>query len=236
MKANLIKRTIWVGVFLLLGIVGYGCGSSGGLDDVGGGVTLTASADIIPANGTSSSVITATITTTGGVPITIGTQVTFRTTLGRFSNGSTEYSVTTGNSSGTVTVTLISGTTEGTARVTCTAGGASQTVEVYIGTVSIAAIGLTAVPTSIVADGLSSTTITAEVTDSLGEAAEAGTPVQFTTNLGLFSSGSQVFSTVTNSDGTATATLFAGETDGTATISCVVGTVRAITFVEFTVP
>ena len=90
MKANLIKRTIWVGVFLLLGIVGYGCGSSGGLDDVGGGITLTASAERIPANGTSSSVISATITTTGGVPITIGTQVTFSTTLGSISNGSTE--------------------------------------------------------------------------------------------------------------------------------------------------
>ena len=106
----------------------------------------------------------------------------------------------------------------------------------YIGTVSIASIGLTADPDSIVADGFASTTITAEVTDSLGEPAEAGTPVVFTTNLGLLSSGSQVYSTVTNSDGTATATLFAGETAGTATVSCEVGTVRSVTFVEFTVP
>ncbi|MFO7666703.1 MAG: Ig-like domain-containing protein [Desulfobacterales bacterium] len=233
MKANLIKRTMWIGVFLLLGIVGYGCGSSGGLDDVGGGIVLTASTDIIPADGTSASVITATITTTGGVPITIGTQVTFSTTLGSINNSGPVYSVKTGNSTGTVTVSL-TGTTEGKALVTCTAGGATQTVEVYIGTVSIASIGLTAEDASIVADGFDSTTITAEVTDSLGEPAEAGTTVVFTTNLGLFSSGSQVYSTVTNSDGTATATLFAGETAGSARISCEAGTVRAVTFVEFT--
>jgi len=235
MKANLIKRTIWVGVFSLLGIIGYGCGSSGGLDEVGGGVTLTASRDIIPADGTSSSVISATITTTGGVPITIGTQVTFTTTLGSINNSGTAYTLTTGNSTGTVTVSL-TGTTEGTARVTCTAGGASQTVEVYIGTVSIAAIGLTAAHDSIIADGIDSTTITAEVTDSLGEPAEAGIAVEFTTTLGIFSSGSQRFSTVTNSDGDATATLIAGETEGTAQITCVVGTVRAVIFIEFTVP
>jgi hypothetical protein len=105
---------------------------------------------------------------------------------------------------------------------------------VYIGTVSIASIVLTAEDDSVAADGISSTTITAEVTDSLGEPAEAGTPVQFTTNLGLLSSGSQVYSTVTNSDGTATATLFAGETAGSAQISCEAGTVRVVTFVEFT--
>jgi len=236
MKANWIKRTIWVSVFLLLGIMSYGCGSSGGLDDVGGGIALFASPDIIPADGSSSSTITATITTTGGVPITIGTQVSFSTTLGRFSNGSTAYTVTTGNSTGTVTVTLIAGTTEGPARVTCTAGGASQMVEVFIGTVSIASIGLTADPVSIEADGVDSSTIEAEVTDSLGEPAAAGTPVEFTTTLGLLSNGTQRYSTVTNSEGKATTTLFAGETAGTAQIACVVETVRSVIFVEFTVP
>jgi adhesin/invasin len=236
MKANWIKQTVWVGLFLLLGITGYGCGSSSdeGLDDVGGGIVLTASRDVIPADGTSSSVITATITTTGGAAIPIGTRVTFNTNLGRFSNGSTEYTVTTGNTTGTVTVTLISGTTEGRARVTCNVDGASQSVEVYIGTISIAAIQLKADSESIDADGMSSTTITATVTDSLGEPAEAGTSVRFTTNLGIFSSGSQELTTVTNSDGKATATLISGETAGTAQVTCVIGTVRAIIFVEFT--
>ncbi|HSO67642.1 MAG TPA: invasin domain 3-containing protein, partial [Desulfatirhabdiaceae bacterium] len=168
MKVNWIKRTIWVGAFLLLVITGYGCGSSGGLDDVGGGIVLSASPNVIAADGKSSSVISATITTTGGVPIAIGTQVTFNTTLGRFSNGSTVYSVTTGNTTGTITVTLISGTTEGTAEVTCTAGGASQMIQVFIGNVGIATIQLTASPAVIAADGVSSSIITASITDTLG--------------------------------------------------------------------
>lgn len=232
MKANWIKSTIWVGVLLLLGISGYGCGSSGGLDDVGGGIVLIPSSLAIPADGKSSTVITATITTTGGIPAGIGTQATFNTTLGKFSTGSTSYTGTIGNATGTLTVTLISSTTVGTAQVTCSAGGASSMIEIYFGDSSTNSIVLSSEKPSVDADGIDSTTITATVTDGLGRP-KIGSTVQFTTSLGFFSNDSRGYSAVTNSGGQATATLFAGTSVGTAQITGMVGTEKAIIFVEF---
>jgi adhesin/invasin len=233
MKANWIKSTIWVGVLLLLGISGYGCGSSGGLDDVGGGISLSASPTAIPADGKSSSVITAIITTTGGIPVAVGTQVNFNTTLGKFSNNSTVYTATIGNTTGTLTVTLISATTEGTAQVTCSAGGASNMIEVYFGNASSNTVRLEAAKTSLVADGIDSTTITATVTDNLGRA-KVGSSIEFTTSLGTFSNGGRGYPTVTDSSGQATVTLLSSTSIGTAQITAMVGSVKAIIFVEFT--
>jgi adhesin/invasin len=234
MKSIGIKQAVIAGIFVCIAMLHLGCGSSGGLDDIGGGISLSASPKVIPADGKSSSVITATITSTGGVAVPIGTQVTFQTTLGRFSNGSTTYKVTIGNSTGTLTVTLIAGTSEGTAEVTCFAGGASQSIKITIGNVTVSTIQLTASPLTIAADGVSSSAITAVVTNSLGEPADMGTSAQFSTNLGFFSNNSKSYQTMTDSSGTALATLYAGTSIGVAQVTCTVGSVQAVVFVEFT--
>jgi len=225
-----------VGIVLWIGwsVLTMGCGSSGGLVQVGGGIALSASPTVIAADGMSSSVITATVTSTGGTPAPIGTQVTFSTDLGRFSNGSTVYTVAIANSTGTVTVTLISGTVEGTATVKCSAGGASQTIQVYIGNVAISNVQLSASPTSLAAGGVASSLITATIKDSLGSAAKAGTPVSFKTTLGFFSNKQSTYTTQTDTNGIAYATLFAGDTTGVAEISCTAGGVTSVIFVEIT--
>ncbi len=233
----MMKHRCWfwtVGMVLWMGwsILNVGCGSSGGLVQVGGGIALSASPTVIEADGMSSSVITATVTSTGGTPAPIGTQVTFSTDLGRFSNGSTVYTVTISNGTGTVTVTLISGTAEGTATVKCSSGGASQTIQVYIGNVSISNIQLSASPTSIQAGGVTSSLITATIKDSLGSAAKAGTPVSFRTTLGFFSNKQSTYATQTDTNGLAYATLFAGDVTGIAEIACTAGGVTSVVFVE----
>lgn len=212
-----------------------GCGSTGGLDVIGGGITLSASPTVIAADGKSASVITATITSTGGNAVPVGTEVSFSTDLGRFSNGAANYTTTIGNSTGTITVSLISGTTEGTATVKCSAGGASQTIQIYIGNVAISTVTLNASPNSIAASGVQPASITATIKDSQGNAAKAGTSVAFRTTLGFFSNKSQAYNTQTDANGIAYATLFAGDTTGIAEITCTAGGVSSVVYVEITV-
>lgn len=229
------RRWVWViGTLSCItwAVMFSGCGSSGGLVEVGGGITLSADPAIIAADGKSSSTIVATITSTGGTAVPIGTEVSFSTNLGRFSNGSNMFTTTTGNSAGTITVSLISGTVEGTATVRCSAGGASQTIEIYIGNVAISTVTLNASPTSIAASSVQSSLITASVKDSFGKSAKAGTAVTFRTTLGFFSNKSSVFGTQTDSNGIASATLFAGETTGIAEIVCTAGRISSVVYVE----
>ena len=111
-------------------------------------ITLTAAPDTIKADGASSSAITATLTDNTGQPVSSGTSVTFSTTLGTFSNGSTTYQTTTPGDTGTVTVSLTSSTTAGTAQITVTSNGVTQRITVtFTSTTTItlvpAAIGVT---------------------------------------------------------------------------------------------
>jgi adhesin/invasin len=168
-----------------------------------------------------------------------GTAVTFRTTLGYFSNKNSSYSTQT-DSNGIAYATLFAGDTTGIAEITCTAGGVSSVtyVEITVNTKptpgEVSNIALSASPLSINADGISSSTITAILTDSNGTAVAMGTSVTFTTNLGSFSNAAKTFSTTTaGTDGKATATLFAGTTPGTAKISASSGSVSSMIYIEF---
>ena len=91
-----------------------------------GTVTLSANLTSIPADGVSSSAISARVTDTSGTSMPQGTAVIFTTSLGQFSNGGTSQTVSTTDSSGSVTVSLISATTSGFAQVTATSGGVTQ--------------------------------------------------------------------------------------------------------------
>jgi hypothetical protein len=103
-----------------------------------------------------------------------------------------------------------------------------------IESISNSIITLTASPLSLKADGTSSSTITATIKDKNGLPVAVGTSVGFATNLSVFSNNYQNKYTTTTVDkkGTATASLLAGLTPGTATIICTSGYATAVMNIE----
>ena len=197
-------------------------------------IILAADPTSIPADGSTSTKITATLTDSAGNPANPGASVTFSTTLGKFSNGAKSYTVTTPDLTGIVSVSLIAETTAGSALVTATANGVTQSISVTFegGAVSIV---LKATPTSIPADGKSSTVITATLTDMSGTPVNAGTSVQFTTTLGTFNNASQTITVTTPDDtGIVSVALIAGTTAGNATVSALSNSVSQAIIVQFT--
>ncbi len=86
-------------------------------------------------------------------------------------------------------------------------------------------------PTRIVADGVSTSTITAYVADENGNPIADGTPVSFSTNLGHFPTDPYV---TTTTDKKATAILVSSTQVGTATVTISAGTESETITVEFT--
>ena len=154
----------------------------------------------IPADGYSYAIITATVTDPDGQPAPQGTKVTFVTNLGTFGNAAETYTVTLADDSGKTSV-FLRGTTAGTATVTATVDGITSTpVTVTIYDVSPAAIELQAMPTSILGDGQSTSTIHATVTDGNNNPVLDGTVVTFTVTTGT---GSLSAGTATTTSGIA---------------------------------
>lgn len=98
---------------------------------------------------------------------------------------------------------------------------------------SIATVVLSADPISIPADNISYSTITAVLTAGTGFPPPIGTPVLFSTTLGVFSNSAKSYSTTTIDEiGTAKATLIAGLTPGTATVTGISGDAIGVVKVE----
>ncbi len=184
----------------------------------------------ITADGTSSSTVAVQLKDANGNNLTSGGDtVTLSTSLGSLS-AVTDY----GNSS--YSVTLTSSATAGTATVTGTVNGAAITnnasVAFTAGAASASTALITAAPTSITADGTSTSTVTLQFKDTYGnDLTTGGDVVTLSTDLGTLSI------IIDNGDGTYTATLTSSATAGTATIT---GTVNGITItdnatVDFTV-
>lgn len=217
-----------------------GCGGgSTGLNDGKGGATLTLTADptSVNADGISFSTITAVLTDSAGAPAAQGTQVDFTTNLGLFANGANRFQTVTDAATGTAIAILYAGTSPSDdVTVTCTAGGLTMIVKLKFVSVTpgpVANITLSVSNPSIIADGISSSVITAILKDRNGSPVAIGTPVTFTTSLAVFSNNRNTFDTTTiDENGTATATLIAGLTPGTATITCTSGSVSAIIRIE----
>jgi hypothetical protein len=202
-------------------------------------ITLAASNTSIVANGFATTTITATLLDINARPVAVGTPVKFETTMGSFSNGSKTFTAYTTTTSGTVSATLIAGTTAGTAEVSVSSGSVTQYVNIQFTGAGVpgevASITLTAVPTSIPADGESSSTITATLKDVEGDAVAIGTRVTFRTTLGYFRIGGQSITLTTNdTTGTVIASLIAGFTTGIATVTCEAGGVTQVITVAFT--
>lgn len=232
-RRSVIAAVITISLFLLLAA----CGGGGDSEDAPGQsatITLTVSQSSIPADGASSTTITATIKDAAGNPVRHYTDVSFTTTLGYFRNGGTTYSTQTqppldnngrpdlsASPTGIASASLIAGTTSGTAKVTVRSIGVSQTVYVTFGGAA-AVISLQATPSSIAADGTSSSTIQATLTSSSGEPVTPGTPVTFTTGLGYLPGDGKTYETETQ------------DTTGTVQISFRAGIVPGTTYVVAT--
>ncbi|MFQ6058946.1 MAG: invasin domain 3-containing protein, partial [Anaerolineae bacterium] len=141
-------------------------------------VTVEAASDSLPADGLSTAVITATVRDEWGNLVADGTSVAFTTTLGTITP-------TLGTTSqGVATTTLTAGTVAGTALVTATADSRLGFTQVTLLPGPPSILTLAAYPTSLLADGLSTATITATVRDEWGNLVADGTSVAFTTTLG----------------------------------------------------
>lgn len=175
-------------------------------------LTVTAYPKRIDPDGFSTSTITATLWDESGEPVTDedGITVTFFTTLGDLGSPM----VTKTAKTGVATAELTSQAPGGMAIISVYADSASDWTQVIFsyGTPTTVTVG--AYPTSIVADGVSTSTITATVQDELGYPIVDGTVVTFTTSLGVISPA-----TDTTSDGEALTTLTSGSTVGTATVT-----------------
>jgi len=229
MKKKYFYYSFMVSVVICVSALFISCGSGPG--DFGLGATTTIQLEYrnicncyscdsfpIPADGSSSIHIKATLTDGSGDPVYILTPVTFNTNLGHFPNGAKSYSTRTINDSGIVEVSLIAGTTSGVAFVICSSNGVPQADYVVftdweavdvIG--ETAAITLTAEPTSIPPDGISSTKITATLTDLTGEPVTTETYVSFHTDSGKFRNNSVIYTTQTPDEtGIVSVSLIAG--------------------------
>ncbi|MCH8992648.1 MAG: S-layer protein, partial [Acidobacteria bacterium] len=179
--------------------------------------TITASPTSITADGSSISTITVQLKDKNGANLTSGGDaVTLSATAGSLGS-------VTDNSDGTYTATLTSGTTTGTATITGTVNAAAitdtETVTLTPGAADGTTSLITAAPTSIVADGATTSTITVQLKDAFSNNLDSGgDTVELATDLGTLGSVTD------NSNGTYTATLTSATTTGTATIT---GTVNA---------
>jgi hypothetical protein len=193
-----------------------------------------------------SATITAVVRDSTGQAVPNGTTVEFRTTLGDFGAGATVTTATTVN--GIAQVRLNSGTVAGTATVTATALDASgkplvgDSLEVKFIPGPPATVTLNVNPANIVADGKSTSTITAVVRDAENNNVSDGTVVTITVSGGTLptippdepdqdpaANGYQV-KTV---NGVAKATLTSSTEAGRETITAAAGTAAANAEITF---
>ena len=174
-------------------------------------LAVVAVPDRIVADGVSTAVITTTAMDAQGHRVAGEVTVNFATTLGSIAPPAR---LTSG---AVATATLTSSTELGTAIVTATAGsfGGSASVDFVPGPPTT--ISVTAVPTSVVADGSSTAVVTATVTDALDRPVADGTSVSFSTTLG------EIAPSAVTSGGVATAVLTSSTELGTAVITATVG-------------
>ncbi len=195
-------------------------------------VQVTAYRTVIPIGGYTST-ITATVKDRWLHLIFDGQVVTFTTDLGILGSDL----VTRTTSGGVATAVLTSEAVAGTATITATADSVKGTTQVVITDIlpgDLYWVKATAHPASILADGISTSIITATLLDVLDQPVTDETTVRFTTNLGRLGLGTSDWVTGTTTSGVVTATLTSGTTPGTAMITAWVDDKFGLTYVTFT--
>jgi adhesin/invasin len=181
---------------------------------------LVASPRSIPADGQSQATLAVTLTDTFGNPVADGTWITFSTSLGSV------WPVTATTQAGAAQSTLTSSTEAGMALVTATAGAASDQTEVTFRPGAAASIDLSIEPPALVANGVSTATVSALVADAFDNPVKDGTRVAFSADLGSV----QPLSSTTQG-GLAQTVFRAGTQLGTATLAASSGMAWAETSV-----
>jgi hypothetical protein len=190
-------------------------------------IILSAAPPILPADGASTSQISANVVDVNRNPVSDGTLVTFQTSAGMI----TEADVTTG---GVAHATLVSCTTPGqisiTARVLLPDSSAivSKPLLVTLTSNEAASIVLSSEPDTIRADGSSTTAVTAQVLDVYGNPVTVGMRVDFQTSLGSITPYS-----FTNEEGIAEAVLTSSTSTGKAIVTASATGANAHTEVHF---
>ncbi len=209
-------------------------------------ISVSVNPEVIPADGTSSSVVTAELMNSSGEPMSQGTTVNFSLSpadIGAaFRNGESSITVNLPGESGAIDVPVIAGETPGAVEIIAESGGiTNKTTLVFTEETEeqIGAITVQANPQSIPADGNSSSAITATVNNLSNQAVAQGTPVTFTiqpSDIGArFSNGEATYTVrIPDDTGSVTISMIAGEKPGTAMIIAAAGTVSNSTTVELT--
>lgn len=136
----------------------------------------------------------------------------------------------TADSNGVATTTVTGGMIGTGRRITATASsGAFRFITANVNPGVPASLSISRWPVVMSADNTTTSTITTTVRDAYGNLVANGTPVTLTTNLGSFLPGLTVSTTVTTTNGVATATLRAGFIPGRADVSAVVNGVTPVT-------
>lgn len=182
MLPRTLHRSAGVVAAVLLSFAAFGCEKVPLLAPTGSTITLTASTNVLSANGTAP--ITVHVLEAAGTAPHSGTRVTFTTTLGRIEPAEVATDI-----SGRATVTFVAGGANGTATISAISGGATTgttgVVKIAIGTAAVGIVLINASPSSVPSTG-GSTTVTAVVLDSNGNPL-SGTAVVFTTTTGSLS-------------------------------------------------
>lgn len=205
-------------LFLCLALLpAVGCDKASPVAPTGTTLTISASPSRIGLNGTS------TITIVGrkpdGNPLNPGTEIRLSTDRGSIDP------IVEADRNGRATATLRADGRPGDAKVTASAANATAEMTVRIGESDDTrpTLIVSASPNNIPVEGTATVTVIARNADNTP--VSAGQEVILTTSLGTLSPSRPR----TRSDGTATATLTAGDQAGTATITAILGTSEAET-------
>ena len=200
--------------------LGTDCGDVVVSDADPGTSTITASLTSIPADGGTTSTITVQLKDADGIDLPSGGDtVVLSTDLGNLGGTVTD------NGNGTYTETLTAGAIAGTATITGILNGQAMsetaTVDFEPGPANLATSTITADPTSIPADGTSTSTITVQLKDQYGNnLTTGGDTVTISADI-----GSLIDIVTDNGDGTYTETLMSSDSVVTATVSGTLGLV-----------
>src|ERR671935_2489542 len=178
-----LKLTAFGAVVAALSLTLTACEKVPLLAPSGSSITLTASTNVLPVNG--STPIIAQVLEAAGTPPHSGTRITFTTSLGTIQPSEVSTDV-----SGRAVVTFVAGNQSGTATITALSGGASVgtngALKILIGSAAVGGIRLSAQPTLVPSTGGNSV-ISATVFDVNGNTLPSAL-VSFTTTAGTLSS------------------------------------------------
>ncbi len=188
-------------------------------------ITLTAAQTMLPADGSSTTVLSATVRDENNMPVSNQT-VSFATTLGTIL---LERSIT--DATGVAMTVLQAASTPGTATVTASTDGVTDDREIVFEEVSAPAgmnVSIVTERTTIPADGNSTTGISVTVRDG-NNVPVSNQTVTFATSLGTVTPAT----TTTDANGVASAVLQSTTTGGTAIVTVTIGDIQRIVAIAF---